>query len=224
MRNYSNEEKVFYRGVFIIAIVMGLKPQQVIALFFGSKKYKNDGNVVTLELNKKYYAEFIQFDEHVGVETGMEIQYKIPFELVHYIEYLRKFSVDFNEKKYKEYIAFCNKHFDKTLKINHNKIYNSAIVHKQLLHHTVNSEILLATQNIDQNTSPRITYTATSSNLSKYSSWLSDYMNILEIREQLQQIVFGKVIDKPVIVKTKTYPLACLLIYLSKHDIFFCIS
>jgi len=121
-----------------------------------------------LELNKKYYAEFIQFDEHVGVETGMEIQYKIPFELVHYIEYLRKFSVDFNEKKYKEYIAFCNKHFDKTLKINHNKIYNSAIVHKQLLHHTVNSEILLATQNIDQNTSPRITYTATS------SFWKSD--------------------------------------------------
>lgn len=205
----TDEEKEFYTGIFIIAIVMGIKPKQVITLFFSRKKYTNDKNIVTLELDKKLYAEFIQFDEQTGVKTEMKVQYKIPFELIHYIEYLRKLSVIFDDKSYKEHLRVCNKGFEQELKISHSKIYNSAIVHKQLIQHTINSEILLATQNIDQNTTPRIAYTATSSRLSAYSSWLTEYLDVLDIKESLQKIVFGKVVNfKPTVIKTDTYPLA----------------
>jgi len=207
--DFTDEENEFYAGIFIIAIVMGIKPKQVITLFFSRKKYTNDKNVVILELDKKLYAVFIQFDEQTGVKTEMKVQYKIPFELVHYIEYLRNLTVKFDEQSYKEHLRVCNKSFDKELKISHSKIYNSSIVHKQLIHNTINSEILLATQNIDQNTTPRIAYTATSSHLSAYSSWLIEYMDVLNVKESLQKIVFGKVINfKPTVMKDETYPLA----------------
>ena len=206
-------EKEFYIGVFVLAIVMGIKPEQVNRRFFVSKKeYTNDNNTVKLKLNTDLFAKFEQFDEKTGVKTQMEVEYKIPFELIHYMQYLRKLSIQFNDKAYKKAITECNKDFKKAkhheLKIRHSKIYNSAIVHKQLIHKTVNTEVLLATENIDQNITPRIAYTVTSSNLSEYSLWLSEYVDLFGIKAKIQKKVFGQVLSnsQPTVINTK-YPL-----------------
>jgi len=210
----TDVEREFYKGIFVLAIVMGIKPEQVNRRFFTTKKeYTNDNNTVKLKLNTALFAKFEQFDEKTGVKTQMEIEYKIPFELIHYMQYLRKLSIQFNDKAYKQTISECNKHFKQKkhyeLKIRHSKIYNSTIVHKQLIYNTVNTEILLATENIDQNTTPRIAYTATSSNLSEYSSWLLEYVELLGIKAKIQNKVFGQVLNnfQPTIINTK-YPLA----------------
>ena len=204
-----SSETQFYIGIFVIAIVMGIKPEQVISQFFSQKKeYTNDKNIVKLKLKIDLFAKFEQFDEKTGVKTQMEIEYKIPFELIHYIKYLRGLSIEFNDKKYKKYIKNLNERFEieelYKLKISHSKIYNSTIVHKQLIHKTINTEILLATQNIDQNTTPRVAYTAISSSLSEYSSWLIEYMELLDIKDKLQKKIFGQVINdkKPTIINT----------------------
>jgi len=92
-RDENNEETSFYVGIFIISIVIGIYPEDIIKIFFARKKYESDNNTIELKLDGNYFAKYDRFTKRVGVETVKKIRYKIPFELLHYIINLRNKNI-----------------------------------------------------------------------------------------------------------------------------------
>ncbi len=188
-----DEKNKYVIAIFIIAAIMGIKPLIVVELFFKEDKYDVDDNTIEIEVSAEYFAKYEQFDEKMGVRTTNKIRYKIPFELVYFINAMRKsHTIIFDEKDFQKRIQLFSKKFDKTIKVNFNNIFSSSLIHRKLVYSNINTEILLATQNIDQNLTPVLAYTATPTNASEYSNWLDEYMIILGLKEPLQKYLFGK--------------------------------
>ena len=61
-----------------------------------------------------------------------------------------------------------------------------------LIYKNINTEIMLATKNIDKNTSPIVAYTATSSRMEEYSNWLIEYIDLLGIKAHLQRWLYQR--------------------------------
>lgn len=189
----KGDEDQYYCGLFIISVVMGIKPEQCSKLFFGNQKFVSDNNTVELQISDEYFAKYDRFKEEVGVITTDAISYKIPFELIHFIQKLYEIKVPYEEEEFRKVIRTKKKDFDKKLHINFQKIWHCSMVHKKILYKNINTEIMLATKNIDKNASPIVYYTAASSQMDEYSNWLIEYMELLGIKAHLQVHIFGKV-------------------------------
>jgi integrase len=195
-----DEKNKYAIAIFIIAIIMGIKPSIVVELFFSKDKYDVDDNTIEIEVSAEHFAKYKQFDEEMGVRTINKIRYKIPFELVHLVDATRRFDpIVFDEKDFPKRIQLFAKKFGKTIKLNFNNLFSSSLIHRKLVYSNINTEILLATQNIDQNLTPTLAYTATSTNASEYSNWLNEYMVILGLKEPLQKYLFGKSFNQAVL-------------------------
>ncbi len=188
----KRDEDQYYCGLFIISLVMGIKPDQCAKLFFGTQKFVSDNNTVELQISDEYFAKYDRFDEKVGIITTDAISYKIPFELIHLIQKLYEMKVPYEEEEFRKVIRTKKKDFHKKLHINFQKIWHCSMVHKKIIYKNINTEIMLATKNIDKNASPIIYYTAASSRMEEYSNWLIEYMELLGIKAHLQKHIFGK--------------------------------
>lgn len=192
IKRMKGDEDQYYCGLFIISVVMGIKPEQCSKLFFGTQKFVSDNNTVELQISDEYFAKYDRFKEEVGIITTDAITYKIPFELMHLIQSLYDIKVPYEEEEFRKAIRTKKKDFDKKLHINFQKIWHCSMVHKKILYKNINTEIMLATKNIDKNASPIVYYTAASSRMDEYSNWLIDYMELLGIKAHLQKHIFGK--------------------------------
>lgn len=188
----KRDEDQYYCGLFIISLVMGIKPDQCAKLFFGTQKFVSDNNTVELQISDEYFAKYDRFDEKVGIITTDTISYKIPFELIHFIQKLYEIKVPYEEEEFRKVIRTKKKDFHKKLHINFQKIWHCSIVHKKIIYKNINTEIMLATKNIDKNASPIVYYTAASSQMEEYSNWLIEYMELLGVKAHLQEHIFGK--------------------------------
>lgn len=202
-RNENDEETSFYVGIFIISIVTGIHPEDIIRIFFARKKYESDNNTIELKLDGNYFAKYDRFTKRVGVETVKKIRYKIPFELLHYINKLRNKNIVYDADKFKKELSILQKKSKTIMHINFKKIWNCSSIHKKLVSKNINTEMLLATQNIDQNTTPILAYTATPVDMGEYSQWLNEYIEILGIKSDLQNHLFGKVLSNEIIINTE---------------------
>lgn len=192
IKRMKGDEDQYYCGLFIISVVMGIKPEQCSKLFFGNQKFVSDNNTVELQISDEYFAKYDRFKEEVGVVTADTISYKIPFELIHLIQKLYEIKVSYEEEDFRKVIRAKKKDFDKKLHINFQKIWHCSMVHKKILYKNVNTEIMLATKNIDKNASPIVYYTAASSQMDEYSNWLIEYTELLGIKAHLQVHIFEK--------------------------------
>ena len=188
----QGDEDQYYCGLFIISVVMGIKPEQCSKLFFGNQKFVSDNNTIELQISDEYFAKYDRFDEEVGITTTDAITYKIPFELMHLIQSLYDIKIPYEEEEFRKVIRTKKKYFHKKLHINFQKIWHCSMVHKKILYKNINTEIMLATKNIDKNVSPIVYYTASSSQMDEYSNWLIEYMELLGIKAHLQEHIFGK--------------------------------
>lgn len=198
----KNEEDQYYYGLFVISVLMGIKPEQTVKLFFGNKKFVSDNNTVELLISDEYFAKYDRFDEKVGIITTDTISYKIPFELIHFIQKLYEIKVPYEEEEFRKVIRTKKKDFQKKLHINFQKIWHCSMVHKKIIYKNINTEIMLATKNIDKNASPIVYYTATSSQMEEYSNWLIEYMELLGVKTHLQEHIFGKAFSNERVINT----------------------
>lgn len=182
----------YYCGLFIISVVMGIKPEETSKIFFGNQKFVSDDNTVELKLSGEYFAKYERFDEDVGISTTDTITYKIPFELIHLIQKMDDAKVKYSDEDFRNVLQRKKRGFYKKIHINFQKIWHCSLVHKKLIYKNINTEIMLATKNIDKNTSPIVAYTATSSRMEEYSNWLIEYIDLLGIKAHLQRHIFGK--------------------------------
>jgi hypothetical protein len=195
-------EEQYYCGLFIISVIMGIKPEETSKIFFGNQKSVSDDNTVELMLSGEYFAKYERFDEDVGISIADTMTYKIPFELIHLIHKMDDVKVKYSDTDFREVIRNKKKRFRKKIHINFQKIWHCSLVHKKLLYKNINTEIMLATKNIDKNTSPIVAYTATSSRMEEYSSWLIEYMDLLGIKAHLQRHIFGKAFSNERVINT----------------------
>lgn len=198
----KDEVDQYYYGLFVISVLMGIKPEQTVKLFFGNKKFVSDNNTVELLISDEYFAKYERFDEKVGIVTKDAITYKIPFEFIHLIDTLYDLKVPYDEERFRQAIRKIKKDFQKKIHLNFQKIWHCSMIHKKILHKNINTEIILATKNIDKNASPIIYYTATSSQMEEYSSWLIEYMELLGIKTHLQKHIFGKAFSSERVINT----------------------
>jgi hypothetical protein len=192
IKRMKGDEDQYYCGLFIISVVVGIKPEQCSKLFFGNQKFISDNNTVELQISDEYFAKYDRFKEEVGVVTADTISYKIPFELIHLIQKLYEIKVSYEEEDFRKVIRAKKKDFRKKLHINFQKIWHCSMVHKRIIYKNINTEIMLATKNIDKNASPIVFYTAASSQMEEYSNWLFEYMELLGIKGHLQEHIFEK--------------------------------
>ena len=186
----------FYSGIFIISIITGMNPENTIkSFFFDNKKKKQINNEITVKISSDYFAEYKRFNEEIGLKTTNEIQYKIPFILRHYIKNLQEINIKFNEDVFKKELLVLAKKSNKTIHINFNKIFISSLIHNKILYKDINTELLLSSQNIDQNLTPILAYTAIQKDMNKYSNWLNEYIEILDLKNELQKYLFGKPLE-----------------------------
>lgn len=195
-------EDQYYYGLFVISVLMGIKPEQTVKLFFGNKKFVSDNNTVELLISDEYFAKYDRFDEKVGIVTKDAITYKIPFEFIHLIHSLYDLKVPYDEERFRQAIRKIKKDFHQKIHINFQKIWHCSMVHKKILHKNINTEMMLATKNIDKNASPIIYYTAASSRMEEYSNWLIEYMELLGIKAHLQKHIFGKAFSNERVINT----------------------
>ena len=196
----TNNENSFYIGIFIISIIMGIKPKKLLNIFFSKKKYNSDKNTIELHFDGDFFAKYDRFTKSVGIETIKKIRYKIPFEIMHYISHLRGMNIDFDENNFKKIILKLKKESKLIMHINFNKIWNCSLIHKKLISSNINTEILLASQNIDQNTTSMLAYTAIPVDMQEYSNWLNEYIDILDLKSNLQKFLFGKTFSKEILI------------------------
>lgn len=192
IKRMKGDEDQYYCGLFIISVVMGIKPEQCSKLFFGNQKFVSDNNTVELQISDEYFAKYDRFDEKVGIITTDTISYKIPFELMHLILSLYDIKVPYEEEEFRKVIRTKKKDCRKKLHINFQKIWHCSMVHKKIIYKNINTEIMLATKNIDKNASPIVYYTAASSQMDEYSNWLIEYTELLGIKAHLQVHIFEK--------------------------------
>ena len=200
-KNQKESEKNAYTvSVFIVSIIMGIHPSKAVKLFFSKTKYDVDNNTVELEINTEHFAKYEQFDEKLGIQTTNKISYKIPFEFIHLIEKIREYNIkSYDEKDFQKRMRLFAKKFDKIININFNNIFNSSLIHRKLIYSNVNTEILLASQNIDQNLTSTLAYTAMPVNALEYSNWINEYLELLGLKVVLQKYLFSKSISQSIL-------------------------
>jgi len=116
---------------------------------------------------------------------------------------VRKLSIVYDADKFKKELLILQKESKTIMHINFKKIWNCSLIHKKLVSKNINTEMLLATQNIDQNITPILAYTATPVDMGEYSHWLNEYIEILGIKSDLQNHLFGKAFSSEIIINTE---------------------
>ena len=219
---HAKAEQLYYINTFVFSIILGITLEQT----WEQLSDIEDPSIVEIEIDLHYYAKFLAFDNDMGIKPGRTIRYKLPFILQHLRAWLLNNKPEKLDKKilHKTIRSYKNS-YNATFTLGWVKIWKTALVHRHLLDPSSDVEMLLATQNIDQNASPRIAYTLAPSNLPDYSTWLSKYVSILEVEGSLEVILFGHVISKQkkstVIFKQDDYVGSKKLIVTKKAQLFF---
>ncbi len=200
-QNITNEfeDEAFYLHFFVFSLLLGLHPSRTWKVFFGddkSKQYDDKTNTIKIEGINKYFAKYEKFDKDIGVEKFNYVSYKLPFELMHYRIFLKKLCPkDFNEEMILLCVNNIMKDYSQTIRISWTKIWQTSLYYRKLLDPTSDITTLLATDYIDKNSTPRVTYATVPSELTVHSQWLDSYMNFLNIKEKIKEVFLKTDLD-----------------------------
>lgn len=173
--NEKNEEQ-YFKLIFLLAIVLGLTPKKVMQIL------KEDiQDTITRTIPQSLHAKFKDFDETIGIKTQKYIIYKIPKMVKELLTVAKETHYEYTEEKFtdtlQKYLKSHNVHFS----IKSQKLWDTFFIHQSIFYKMPNVQSILATGNLDQNSSPLVAYTQISQNLSQHSIFLEQYLNILDI-------------------------------------------
>ncbi len=178
-RKYQiQDDEDFYKIYFLTGIILGISTQDIEELLKHS-----DYSLIERKLNKKLFANYEQFNDSIGIKTQEFVNYKVPMSIELFLNCLKTYNKEISFERFRDVIEKYVKGIDRNFTINFNHIWNTMLVHQKIFDKSINTQSLLATNNIDQNNSPIIKYTLTSSNLAKHSHFLKSYLNKLEIND-----------------------------------------
>jgi len=189
----ENSKEQYYKLVFLLAIVLGLTPKDVLNLLKGDIKY-----TIERTLPSSLHARFDNFNDTVGIKTSKIVSYQIPLTIQTILLSTKVMQFNFDENDFlsimKDYLENQNIHFS----IQSKKIWDTFFVHQSIFHKTPNTQSILATGNLDQNASPLVAYTQTTQNLKQHSLFLEEYLTILDINDknQLDESLNLEIIDE----------------------------
>ncbi len=183
------KEHHFYRLFFVMTLLIGMTSEKAWKALFD----ENEIDSIRLKINLDYYAKFDAQDPTMAISTDIYINYKLPFLLLHVRKKLKAHKPpELDKELFKEIINIYASSFKKRLVISWANIWDTSLTHRYLLDPSSDIDILLATQNIDQNASPRVAYTLVDAQLPEYSQWLCDYIEVLRLQKPLEEVLFGK--------------------------------
>jgi len=177
----ENTINQYYKNIFLLTMIIGLKPEQTIALL-----HNDISNIIYKNISDKMHARFDNFNKNIGIETTNEVFYTIPEVIKELLIYIKSYKYDFNndkfEKTIKDFIKLQNTH----ISINSQKIWETFFIHQNIFLRSPNTQSIFATENYDQNASPLLNYTQVPQNLIQHSNFLEEYLDILNINNTLK--------------------------------------
>lgn len=183
----SVSEETVNGMVLLMSIVMGYNPEDLIKML-QNKKFKIDEDTISLSIDeKKFFAKYLKFNEQIGIKTDKKFYVRLPFNVIKLIGVVINANIKFSLENFKLYLRKDLKSSPKTINISYSKIWQCSQIHRRLFYKSIDSEILLASTKIDKNATPLLAYTAMSNHFEEYSSWLYEYMDILNINEKLNK-------------------------------------